>query len=182
MPTSFDRGPRTTEPPRGDLAVVERDHPIVEDLEAASALAGDHDGIAGTGHRQRQLDRATAVGVGLDSIRPTRPRMKVVEDLGRVFAPRIVRGEDHAVGPRPDNGRNPYPLAAIAMPLRPDDADHLSRPPFSDFGEGDLEFLGGARGVDPNLEVLGLLDPLGTARNPIDGLKALDDLRCVDPA
>src|SRR6516225_6835370 len=47
----------------GDLAVVEADRPVAEDLVGLVALPGDQDHVVLLGALERQLDRAAPVGL-----------------------------------------------------------------------------------------------------------------------
>ncbi len=64
----------------------------------ALALAGDQDGIAGTGVGQRNLDRVAAIGLDPDPTRSAKAREQVVEDLVGVFGPGAIDGQDDVVG------------------------------------------------------------------------------------
>ena len=80
------------------LVIAERQHLAADDLAGLVALAGDQQHVAGLKRRDGAADRLAAVA----DLADVRARRRAVEDGGadrrRIFAARIVVGDDDAVG------------------------------------------------------------------------------------
>ena len=110
--------------PRDRLVIGERQRPVADDLAGFVALAGDQQHVARLQARDRR--RGSPRARSPISTRAGRGGQDRGADRGRIFAARIVVGDDDAVGHLGGDRAHQRPLAGVAVAAAAEHHDELA--------------------------------------------------------
>src|SRR5439155_11380185 len=170
------RSPRRPQDVPRDLAIVERDGPLAQDLVRLVPLAGDHDAISLLGEGQGAPDRLLAIRdhqaallpalpAGIAGERAACPRQDLLDDSHRVLAPRVVRGHDHDVAPGRRGEPHQRALAPVPVAAAAEHRHDAPRPEIAHRQEEGLQGVVRVGVIDQGGERLSLVDALEAPRD-----------------
>ena len=158
-----------------DLAIVEGDGPVAEDLIGFVPLAGDEERVPRLAGADRRGDRLRPIHDRDDVLGAAHSGLYLPNDRGGVLASRIVGRDDDQVGEPRGGGAHQRPLSPVSIAAAAEEAVEPLGSERAHGFERARERVGGVRVVDENLEGLPFVHGLETPRDGLHGREAVGD-------